>query len=99
MTGTEFPDELSLDVSGSFSSASSVALHHHDGNRKPSITHDGVRDSRRVSFLFNQKLSPLSPFPTGIPEHVTVNDSTETSLVSRRPVNSLFYNQDPSAFF
>lgn len=87
--GTEFSEtEYSSEARGSFSSTGSYR--HNLGKQKdPAAVNGEARESRRVSFFFQEHTLPSPSISPDIPEEV--HENTE---VSRR-----FYEQDPSVFF
>ena len=87
-SGTELSEtEYSSEARGSFSSTGSYC--HNLGKQKEPAVNSEARESRRVSFFFQENTLPSTSIPPNIPEEVHENI----------PVSRRFYEQDPSAFF
>lgn len=99
MTGSEFSEtEYSSGTRGSFSSTGSYRPNSSE-KQEPITVNNGVRESRRVSFLVQDPTLPSTSLSSGFYQVNPNNLSNNTSVVSRRPGHLMFLEQDPSAFF
>lgn len=98
-SGSEFSEtEYSSGTRGSFSSTGSYRPNSSE-KQEPITVNNGVRESRRVSFLVQDPTLPSTSLSSGFYQVNPNNLSDNTSVVSRRPGHLMFLEQDPSAFF